>query len=103
MHDPTSTTPPGTPQPQGPSGRAVTTLILGILSLMPCLLCVTGIPAIIFGRSEMAAIRRGEASRDGEVLARIGTTLGIIGSAFGGIVLIIWTGLILLGLLVHGL
>jgi len=65
---------------QGASGRAITTLILGILSIM-CMGFFAGIPAIIIGTMEMRAIKAGHAPVAGESAAKAGYILGIIGTA----------------------
>ncbi len=98
-------TPPLLPPPTntGPSGRAIATLVLGILSLIPCFLFLTGIPAIIMGRSEIQAVRSGQANASGETLARVGYVLGIIGSIFGAAIIMMWACIIALGLLIDGL
>ena len=56
------------PSAQGPSGRAIATLILGILSLI-CMGFVAGVPAIILGSMEMRAIKAGQAPAAGEATA----------------------------------
>lgn len=75
---------PVTPPP--PSGtvkkagsRAVTTLILGILSIT-CTGLFTGIPAIILGTMELKSIKAGESPKEGESSARLGLILGIVGT-----------------------
>lgn len=70
---------PQMPVSSGPSGRAVASLILGILSLI-CMGFLTGIPAIILGSMELKAIKRGEATQAGEGIAKVGYILGIIGT-----------------------
>lgn len=66
-------------QPRAPSasGRALASLILGILSLV-CMGFLAGIPAIILGSMELKAIKRGESPRAGETLAKVGYILGIV-------------------------
>ncbi len=63
--------------PQGPSGLAITTLILGIVSLLG-FTCLTGIPAWIMGSIELRNIREGTSPEGGRVMALIGMILGII-------------------------
>lgn len=90
---------PPTPAPPtapvaGPSasGKAITSLILGIASL-PCLCCgfctplgvILGIVAFILGRSEEAAILRGASSPAGKTMARAGWIMGIVGIALNAI------------------
>lgn len=97
--------PPLIPPPDGhgPSGRAIAALVLGIVSLIPCCLFLSGVPAIILGRTELAAIRAGRANATGETLARVGSVLGIIGSIFGAALVAMWMLLIALGVFVDGL
>lgn len=91
---------PQTPAPaagQAASGRAVTTLILGILSVI-CSGFVAGIPAIVLGSMELKAIKAGRAPAAGESAAKVGLVLGIVGTAFTclallGIVLMIVLGI----------
>ena len=76
----TGGTPPIGPVVPGASSKAITTLVLGILSLVCCGL-FTGIPAIIIGRGELNAIRNGQSPAAGESIAKIGYILGIVGAA----------------------
>ena len=59
------------PQPNPPGNNlGVTSLILGILSLVACA-AVTGIPAIIFGIQARRKVREGLANNDGMAIAGI--------------------------------
>ena len=60
----------------GASGRAIAALVCMILSFVACG-PFTSIPAIILGKQEMDAIKRGEASRAGDGLAKAGFYGGI--------------------------
>lgn len=91
------------PTSTGPSGRAIATLVLGVVSLIPCCLFLSGIPAIILGRCELTAVRAGNAPASGETLARVGYVLGIIGTVFGAAMIAMWGLLIALGLFIDGL
>ncbi len=71
-------TPPAPPNASA-SGKAITTLILGIASLLCCGF-LTGIPAFFLGRSEESAINRGQSPEAGRSLAKIGWILGLIGT-----------------------
>jgi magnesium-transporting ATPase (P-type) len=62
------------------SGRAIATLVLGILSIM-CAGFLTGVPAIIIGNMEMKDIRAGKSGRQNEGITKVGFILGIIGTA----------------------
>ena len=71
--------PPQQQASQTGSTRALATLILGVLSLI-CGGFMTGIPAIILGHMELNAIKKGEAPKEGEGLAKVGYILGIVGT-----------------------
>jgi hypothetical protein len=80
---PSQTVPPGDAYRQppamtsgGPSSRATTALVLGILGLLCCGLL--GIPAIILGKQEMNLIDQGLAPVEGRGLAQAGFILGIV-------------------------
>lgn len=90
------TTEPIVPKP-GPSGKAITTLILGILSLICCGF-FTGIPAIIIGKQEMNAIKEGKSNQEGYTLAQIGFILGIVGTALSCLGFIIYGLIAVLGI-----
>ena len=79
------------------STRALITLILGVLSLV-CAGFMTGIPAIIIGNMELNAIKRGEAPKEGEGIAKVGFILGIVGTvltclAMAGIIFLMILGI----------
>jgi hypothetical protein len=63
----------------GPSSRATTALVLGILGLLCCGLL--GIPAMIIGKQEMNNIDQGLAPVEGRGLAQAGFILGIVSLA----------------------
>lgn len=77
---------PGVPRYQPPvqSGKAVASLVLGILSLMCCGGFLTGAPAIVFGLLARRDIQRSEGGIDGSGLAIAGVVTGAIGT-FGSI------------------
>jgi hypothetical protein len=73
-------------QPAQTSGKAVAALIFGLLS--PCLVCVGGILAIVFGIMSLGEIGRSPHRLKGRGLAICGIVLGIVGFMFnigGGI------------------
>lgn len=74
------------PSGGGNSGLAVTSMILGIASLVACLGPLTGIPAVICGHIAKGKIRRGEAGGDGMALA--GLITGYIGIFLIGIMIL---------------
>jgi hypothetical protein len=94
--------PPAVPQQPPASSRAITALVLGILSLVCCPLC--GPVAWYLGNAEGKEIREGRSPASGETLAKVGFVLGIIGTLWLGF-WVIWSmfgGLaILSGILRH--
>lgn len=84
------------PMPSSPSGRAITSMVLSIVSLVTCGFLLS-IPGMILGRMEMNAIREGRAPQAGETYAKVGFWLGlavtIISCVFGGI----WAFLVAIG------
>ena len=96
--------PPPPPYGGGPSyggtrehPRGTTILVLGILSIVCCGL-FTGIPAIVMGRSASKEIdaRPHEYSNAGTVKA--GLICGIVGTALSVLGLLLWIGVVALGL-----
>lgn len=94
---PTEQIPPAQPvqqviPPPSPSGRAIATLILGILSIICCgFFC--GIPAIILGKQELNAIKEGRSNAEGNTITQIGFILGIVGtvlSCIGGLIYLLF-------------
>lgn len=84
------------------SSRAMAALILGILSIV-CMGFLTGIPAIIIGKMELNDIKIGKANKAGEGIAKIGFILGIVGTAFTCLVMIVSIGLIVLAGFMEGM
>lgn len=89
------------PQPETPrnqaSGRAMATLILGILSIV-CAGFVAGIPAIILGAMELKAIRHGESPKEGESISKVGLALGVVGTVLTFLALLAFFAIIALGI-----
>ncbi|MBI4238090.1 MAG: DUF4190 domain-containing protein [Deltaproteobacteria bacterium] len=81
---------PTPPTAAGISGRAMAALVLGLLALIPCCLFFTGIPAIIVGQLELAAIDNGAAPTAGRAIAKTGLVFGVIGSALGLLLVLGW-------------
>jgi len=72
----TSTTQPQQAQQAKTSGLAITSLVLGILSLFTCL--VTAIPAIIFGIVALVKIGKGQRQLKGNGLAIAGICVPVV-------------------------
>jgi hypothetical protein len=72
----------------GPSSRATTALVLGILGLVCCGLL--GIPAAIIGKQEMASIDQGLAPVEGRGLAQAGFILGIVSLVLWALGIVGW-------------
>lgn len=89
-------TPSSQPTQTG-STRALVALILGILSLV-CGGFLTGIPAIIIGNMELKAIKKGEAPKEGEGIAKVGYILGIVGTVLTCLAMMAMLLLMLLGI-----
>jgi hypothetical protein len=64
--------------------QAVTSLVLGILSLVMCGF-VTGIPAMVIGRRATREIRAAGGQRSGDGLATAGFVTGLIGTLITGV------------------
>jgi hypothetical protein len=90
-------TPPPAPVAAGASGRAIASLILGILSLV-CMGFLTGIPAIILGSMELKAIKANRAPLAGEGVAKVGYILGIVGTALTCLAALAFVALLALGI-----
>lgn len=67
------------------SGKAIASLVLGIVSIMCCVGPFTGIPAIVFGFIARRDVARSEGQLDGSGLAVAGIVTGMIGT-FGTLV-----------------
>ena len=67
------------PRPTVTSGKAIASLILGILLVFACL---TGVPAILFGRSALREIRLSEGRLRGRQMAVAGIVLGLLGCLY---------------------
>ena len=61
----------------GSGSNSIMILVLGILSLFLCSI-LTGIPAWIMGKQELAKIDSGQAPAEGRTMAQIGMILGIV-------------------------
>jgi hypothetical protein len=77
---------------QSTNGKAIASLILGIISIVFCFGFLTGVPAIILGRMAKQEIAAGNGTGDG--LAQGGLITGIIGTALSLLVVVGWIILI---------
>ncbi|MCS6976521.1 MAG: DUF4190 domain-containing protein [Gemmatales bacterium] len=67
--------------PTGSSGKAVISMILGLMSF--CLCCVTGIPAVILGFMGLSDVRNSGGRLGGTGMAVIGIITGLLGTFCG--------------------
>jgi len=84
----------------GASGRAITSMILSIASL---LLCCTflGVPGMILGKIEMNAISEGRAPQAGDGFAKTGFYLGIAGTALSLVATVVYVAGVMYGAMGH--
>jgi hypothetical protein len=74
------------PYPAAPpqtDGKAVASLVLGIVSIFLCLGILSGIPAVILGHISLSNIRKSMGRVQGSGMATAGLVMGYIGIAFG--------------------
>lgn len=71
---------PGAPRVPAQSGKAIASLVLGLLSIVCCGGLLTGIPAIVFGLIGRRDIMRSEGALDGTGVAVTGVVTGAIGT-----------------------
>ncbi len=64
--------------PQQTDGKAVASLVLGILSIFMCFSFLTGIPAVIFGHISKANIRKSMGRLKGDGMATAGLIMGYV-------------------------
>ncbi|HTD22473.1 MAG TPA: DUF4190 domain-containing protein [Terriglobales bacterium] len=87
---PSSTGIPGAPLPGARTdGKAIASMVLGILSLLLCLNILTGIPAIILGHISRSNIRKSMGRLKGDGIALTGLILGYLNILFIPFILII--------------
>src|SRR5262245_517088 len=82
---------------QGASGRAITSLILSIISIFMCGF-FTSIPGMVLGKMEMNAIRQGQAPSAGDGIAKAGFYIGLVVTILYGILVLGYIVLIFLGI-----
>jgi hypothetical protein len=85
------------PPSQSASSKSIISLILGILSIF-LLGFLSGIPAMILAKHEEDEIRHGRSPAAGEMLAKLGFWLGLIGTILSGFSVLIILFLIFFGL-----
>ncbi len=66
-------------EPAGNSGKAIVSLVLGIVSFCGCS-CLTGLPSILFGILSLRDIGRAAGAMTGKPMAIIGIVLGTLGT-----------------------
>jgi hypothetical protein len=74
-------------QNQSASSRSIIALVLGILAIF-MLGFLSGIPAMILAKNEEDEIRKGNSPVAGEMLAKLGFWLGLIGTILSGLALL---------------
>lgn len=77
------------------SGKAIASLVLGLVSILLCMNILTGIPAIILGILGLNEINRGYGRVGGKGMAITGLITGILGSVLMPIVLMLMVALLL--------
>jgi hypothetical protein len=81
-------------------GKATTSLVLGIISLVMCGF-LTGIPAMILGRQAKREIRESNGQLGGDGLATAGFVTGLIGTIWTVFVTVLVIGVFAVGSTVH--
>ena len=84
------------PGPRRSSSDAVTALVLGILGLVMCG-PFTAIPAIFVARKATREIDASQGALEGRAMAQAGFVLGIIGTVLGGLAVLFFVFLFLVG------
>ncbi len=82
---------------QSAGSKAIISLILGILSIF-MLGFLAGIPAMILAKHEEDEIRQGRSPVAGEMLAKLGFWLGLIGTVLSGLTVLFIIFIIFFGL-----
>lgn len=85
------------PLPTGPSGKAIASLILSIVSIFTCGPLLS-IPGLIIGKMEMNDIAAGRAPAAGLGYAKAGFWVGVVVTALSCLVGILYAVLIMLGI-----
>ena len=82
---------------QSASGRAITSLVLSVISIFLCAL-FTSVPGMILGKMEMNAIRQGQAPLAGEGIAKAGFYIGLVVTIIYGLVVLGYIFLFIIGI-----
>ena len=82
---------------QGASGRAITSMVLSLVSIFMCGF-LTSIPGMILGKMEMNAIRQGQAPSAGEGIAKAGFYIGLVVTILYGLIILGYIFLIFIGI-----
>jgi hypothetical protein len=93
--------PPAVPQPVQPSGHAIASLVLGILSIMPGTFfggIVMGILAIVFSMMATKRIKAEPRSVNGQGLATAGLVTGIVGLSLSLMIILLFGAIASIGL-----
>ena len=85
------------PLPAGPSGKAIASMVLSIISIFTCGPFLS-IPGLIIGKMEMNEIAAGRAPAAGLGYAKAGFWIGIVVTALSCLVGILYAVLIMLGI-----
>jgi hypothetical protein len=86
------------PMPSGPSGKAIASLVLSIVSIFTCGPLLS-IPGMIIGKMEMNDIAAGRAPAAGLGYAKAGFWIGVVVTALSCLVGILYALLIMLGVI----
>ncbi len=76
-----------------PSGLAITTFVLGILSFVTCGPCF-GIPALVLGLIELQSIKNRRSSVEGRPFALAGTILGGVSTGLALLLILFYIAMI---------
>lgn len=82
---------------QTASAKSIIAFVLGVLSIL-MLGFVAGVPAMILARHEEDKIRNGNSPLAGEMLAKLGFWLGLMGTILSGLAILFILFLILAGI-----
>jgi hypothetical protein len=84
----TAHTQPGAPAVPPNVDGAVTSLVLGIISIVACGF-LTGIPAMVIGRRAMRQVELSQGTYGGKGLAQAGFWTGLVGTVYTALILVV--------------